>query len=248
MKKETATHQRLQSILAQEGCPICGLCQEAVNTFLDTLLWESSTDLNVHEMLSASLGFCGRHSRELLTFGGQRLAVAVVERASLLVAIRRLPDLAAATGEPAHARMRSPLRSPLRFCPWQARQAARVQPGKHSDLPCGIKPCPACVRESNEEVRGIEVLLAHLEEFSGPLLAAGGLCLPHFVQATTAAGDLDRQTLLAIEQHVWTNLAEHVEEFIRKHMDHHHAEPIGDRARLAVERTIAALTGEYPVR
>jgi hypothetical protein len=31
-------------------------------------------------------------------------------------------------------------------------------------------------------------------------------------------------------------------------MDHLHAEPISEPARLAVERTIAALTGEYPVR
>src|SRR5262245_33754158 len=97
MRDTTATYQRLQLQIVQPGCPICGLCQEAVTTYLDTLLWESSTDLNVNAMLNASLGFCGRHSRELLNFGGQRLAAAVVERTSLLAALRVLPELAAST-------------------------------------------------------------------------------------------------------------------------------------------------------
>src|SRR5690242_18711038 len=190
MKNVTATYQRLQSMIAHPGCPICGLSQEAVATYLDTLLWESSTDLNVHAILTASLGFCGRHSRELLTFGGQRLAAAVVERASLLAAIQRLPDLATVAPGP----------SPSWFRPWSTRQEASQAPSEHLALPCDIKPCPACVRQANVEARGVEVLLAHLAEFSGPLLAAGGLCLPHFVQATRAANGGARESLLAIEQ------------------------------------------------
>jgi hypothetical protein len=204
---------------------------------LDTLLWESSTDLNMAELLTASLGFCGRHSRELLTFGGQRLAVAVVERTALLAAIRRLPELASSTPE----------QSPSRLRLWQTRQGTK-QPVEPLALSNTVKPCPACVRQADEEARGIQVLLAHLAEFAGPLLAAGGLCLPHFVQATRAADVQGRATLLEIQQRVWADLAGHLEEFIGKHKDHQHADPISEPGRLAVERTIAALTGEYPVR
>ncbi len=203
MGKQTATYQRLQSILihsaflgapnepCRQACPICTLCQQAVTTYLDTLLWESSNDLNLHDMLIASLGFCGRHSRELLTFGGQRLAVAVVERASLLAAIRRLPDLAAGDGP-----------APARFRLWPTRHGARPQAGKQGDLPPDIQPCPACERQANEAARGIDVLLAHLEEFADPLLANGGLCLPHFAQAARARDPVGRASLLAIEQRV----------------------------------------------
>jgi hypothetical protein len=238
MAKETATYQQLQSILAHEGCPICRLSLQAVSTYLDTLLWESSTDLNVYELLTASLGFCGRHSRELLTFEGQRLAAAVVERTALLAAIRRLPDFATTTTGSA----------PPQFRLWPPRQQAKEQPSGHQILSGSVKPCPACGRQADEAARGIEVLLAHLGEFSGPLLAAGGLCLPHFVQATRAAGTQERAALLDIEQRAWTDLAGHLEEFIGKHKDHQHAEPISEQGRLALERTIAALTGEYPAR
>lgn len=236
MAKESATHQQLQEIIAGQGCPICGLIQQAAATYLDTLLWESSTDVNLQAILAASLGFCGRHSRQLLTFGGQRLAAAVVERASLLAAMRRLPELAEAS-EAAPARRRF---GQARSRP--SEQATRL------GLPDSIQPCPACLREAAEEARGLDALLMHLDEFSGPLLNAGGLCLPHFVQATRAADGPKRAALLTIEQQVWADLSERLEEFIRKHMDHRHEEPISDPARLAVERTIAVLTGEYPVR
>jgi hypothetical protein len=236
MPKDSATYQQLQQIITQPGCAICGLCQQAVNTYLDTLLWESSTDFNLQTILTASLGFCGRHSRQLLTFGGQRLAAAVVERTSLLAALRRLPEVTAAV-EPA----------PARFRLGQPRPRVKDQSAR-AGLPDSIQPCPACLREAAEEARATTVLLKHLDEFSAALLNAGGLCLPHFIQATRAADARQRVVLLDIQQGVWTDLSKLLEEFIRKHMDHHHTEPIGEQARLAVERTIAALTGEYPVR
>jgi len=238
VKDTTAAYQRLQALIIEEGCPVCHLSQEAATTYLDTILWESSTDLNVHELLTASLGFCGRHSRELLTFGGQRPAAAVVERSSLLAAIRRLPELVADAGSP----------PPSQFRLWGVRHQPRARKGEQPPLPDSIKPCPACVRQLDEETRGIKILLAHLEEFTSPLLAAGGLCLPHFLQAVSIANHTEREVLLSIQQSVWATLAENLDEFIRKQMHQHHGEPISEPARQAVERTIDSLTGLYPVR
>lgn len=236
MAKITATHQQLQETIAQPGCPICGLCQMAVHDYLDTLLWESSTDLNLQTILEASLGFCGRHSRQLLSFGGQRLGAAVIERTTLLAAIRRLPELAG-TVTP----------TPTRFRLGQ-RQVRVKEEAARPGLPDSIQPCPACLREEAEAARGVAELLIHLDKFSGPLLAAGGLCLPHFVQSLRAADTAQRDTLLAIQQQAWTELSQLLDRFIRQHMQHHHSDPISDQARLSLERTIAALTGEYPVR
>lgn len=236
MRDTTATYQRLQLQIVQPGCPICGLCTEAVTTYLDTLLWESSTDLNVTAMLKASLGFCGRHSRELLTFGGQRLAAAVVERTSLLATLGVLPELATSATKPSST--------------WFGRRQTR-QPGTAGEdarMPEGTKLCPACVRQRNEEERAVTSLLAHLDEFSEPLLAAGGLCLPHLVLTVTAAKPAARTKLVTLQQAAWEALAANLEEFIRKHNQIHHREPISEPGRLAVERTIAALTGEFPVR
>lgn len=237
MRDTTATYQQFQLLVEQHGCPVCALSEQAVHVYLDTLLWESSTDLNLHAMLVASLGFCGRHSRQLLTFGGQRLAAAVVERASLLAATWRLPELAIPAEAPPSPRSRLG-----RLWPWAKAPAVRPT------LPADIQPCPACVRQFAEEERGVEVLLAHLDEFAGPLLRAGGLCLPHFIHATHAAGVDARATLLAVQQKAWAELAANMEEFIRKHNEHHHSDPIGDPARLAVEHTIASLTSASGVR
>ncbi len=237
MRDTTATYQQLQLVIAKTGCPICALSEDAVETYLDTLLWESSTDVNLHDMLGASLGFCGRHSRQLLSFGGQRLAAAVLEQASLLAAIRRLPELAASPVE------RSTGWGRLGTL-WQKPKA----PAATTALSRLVAPCPACVRQATEEARGLEVLLTHIDEFASPLQQAGGLCLPHFTQLAHLANATQRATLLVIQQQVWDALARDLEEFIRQQMDHHHGEPISERGRLALERTIAALTGEYPAR
>jgi hypothetical protein len=237
MTDTTATYQQLQLQIVKPGCPICALREAAVETYLDTLLWESSTDFNLYDMLDASLGFCGRHSRQLLTFGGQRLAAAVVERASLLAAIRRLPQIATASEGLSSGR-----RSVRQL--W----ARSKEPPAQSTLSPHLAPCPACVRQSAEDVRVLEVLLRHLDEFAVPLQKAGGLCLPHFSQITHLANATQRATLLRIQQQVWDDLAQNLEEFIRKQMDHHHQDPISEPGRLALERTIAALTGEFPVR
>lgn len=237
MSDTTATYQQLQLHIVKPGCPLCALSEAAVETYLDTLLWESSTDFNLHNMLEASLGFCGRHSRQLLTFGGQRLAAAVVVRASLLPAIRRLPEIAAASEglSSGWGRIR------------QLWASSKVPPAQSTLVP-HIAPCPACVRQSAEEARGVEVLLRHLDEFAAPLQNAGGLCLPHFSQVTHLANTTQRAMLLRIQQQAWDLLAQQLEEFIRKQMDHHHRDPISEPGRLALERTIAALTGEFPMR
>lgn len=235
MRDNTATYQRFQEIIAEPGCPVCGLSLHAVRVYLDTLLWESSTDVNLSAMMAASLGFCGRHSRQLLSFGGQRLAAAVVERLSLLAAMRRLPELASASPAPRRSRLDQLLGRPPALPPFV-------------DLSTVVDPCPACVRQQTEETRGVDVLLKHLDEFAGPLRRAGGLCLPHFIQTTRAADDPARTTLLAIQQQVWASLAGDLETFIRQHIEHHHTEPISDPARMAVERTIAGLTGDIPAR
>lgn len=240
MKDTTAAYQRLQTLILEKGCPVCHLSQEVATTYLDTILWESSTDLNVHNMLTASIGFCGRHSRALLDFGGQRLAAAVVERASLLAAIHRLPDLTAAAVQAPASQFRL----------WPARQGdtTEASAGARPAMPGGIQPCPACVREITEENRAIQVLLAHMGEFSAPLLEAGGLCLPHFLQTMRRAHERERAVLSSIQQEAWAGLSSDLEQFIRKQMHHHQSDPISEPARHAVERTIDALTGTFPVR
>lgn len=238
MAKETATYQQLQVVIREEGCPICRLGLAAVGVYLDTMLWESSTDLNVHAMVTASLGFCGRHSRELLTYGGQRLGAAVLERAALLAAQQQLPALVAAAAESAPQRV-----------PFWARPGPVAQGTvERWSLPEGVQPCPACVRQAEEERRGVDELLAHLDELAPALLAAGGLCLPHLLMAARVAKEAQRQRLLAIEQQAWAALGEELESFISQHKSHRHGEPISERARAALERTITSLTGEYPVR
>src|SRR5215207_4078520 len=93
---QSATYQQLQLALKKVGCPICQLGQQTGHGYLDGILWESVNDPSTREKLIGSLGFCGRHTRETLTFAGERLGVAIIQRAVLKEVARRLPAAAAA--------------------------------------------------------------------------------------------------------------------------------------------------------
>ena len=90
-----ATYQQLQIALQNAGCPICRLGQEAGRSYLDGLLWESVNDPRIQREIAEGGGFCGRHSRELLTFPGSRLGAAILERAVLRQALQALDDAGA---------------------------------------------------------------------------------------------------------------------------------------------------------
>ncbi|HSN75523.1 MAG TPA: DUF6062 family protein, partial [Anaerolineae bacterium] len=98
MSQQSYFYQELQEMLQQPGCPICHVGRNVARSQLDALLYDSVTDKDGREKLAESLGFCSAHSRDLLTFPGERLGATIIEWALLREAQRRLQRSAPAAG------------------------------------------------------------------------------------------------------------------------------------------------------
>ncbi len=234
---QSATYQQLQLALKKVGCPICQLGQQTGHGYLDSILWESVNDPGTRAKLTESLGFCGRHTRETLTFAGEKLGVAIIQRAVLQEVARRLPVASA---------------MPQRTILQRIQDQWRNQPdAPQADSPLNPTcPCPACVQQAAGEKRALHVLLEHLQQdLDEPLRSAGGLCLPHLQDALEECRQPEiAAALIQIQQAVWQDLGTHLSEFIRKNDHRFQGEKITEGERAAVDRAVAALTGEYPIR
>ncbi len=238
MSKTSATYQQLQNVLTRPGCPICALGEQAAHSYLDGLLWESVNDPGIRERLAGSLGFCGRHSRELLTFPGERLGVAILQRAVLREAVNRLHQ--------------NPAASPPGFVQSiQDKLSGRIDRTAPESGPSqSMRPCPACVQQDQAEALACETLLTHFTgDLDGPLLSAGGLCWPHLQRALESEGETPvRAALVQLHRRAWEAVAAQLDELIRKNDHRFRAEKITEQERSAIDRSIAILTGAYPLR
>lgn len=228
MSQQSYFYQELREMLQQSGCPICHVGRKVARSQIDALLYDSVTDRDSRAKLAASMGFCSAHSRELLTFSGERLGATIIEWALLREAQRRLQRTAPVAGP-------------------SLRQRLRGQPAAGSGL-TAAEPCPVCANQATQEARSLRELLEHLVgDLDAPLRAAGGLCWPHLDRAISAASDPRvHSTLVSLHTEVWQVLIDHMGEFIRKRDYRFNDETPSDDETAAVERAIEALTGAYP--
>lgn len=140
MSQQSYFYQELREMLQQPGCPICHVGRKVARSQIDALLYDSVTDRDSREKLAASMGFCSAHSRELLTFSGERLGATIIEWALLREAQRRLQRTAPAAGP-------------------SLRQRLRGQPAAGSGL-TAAEPCPVCANQATQEARSLRELLS----------------------------------------------------------------------------------------
>lgn len=227
MSQQSYFYQELREMLKQPGCPICHVGRKVARSQIDSLLYDSVTDRNSRETLTASMGFCSGHSRDLLTFSGERLGATIIEWALLREAQRRLQRSAPSAGPSLRQRLRG-------------KTAASVL--------AADEPCPVCANQATQEARSLRELLEHLVgDLDAPLRAAGGLCWPHLDQAVSSASDPRvHSALVSVHTEVWQTLIDQMAEFIRKRDYRFSDEVPSDDEAVAVERAIEALTGVYP--
>ncbi len=228
MSQPSYYYQELQEMLQQPGCPICHVGRKVARSQLDALLYDSVTDKESREKLVDSMGFCSAHSRELLSFPGERLGATIIEWALLREAQRRLKASAPAAG-----------------ASWRQRLLGQ---GAASSALAADDPCPVCTHQAEIEARSLRELLEHLlGDLEKPLAAAGGLCWPHLELAMRSASDPRvHSALVSLHDQVWQGWIDQMAEFIRKRDYRYSQETISDQESAAVERSIEALTGLYP--
>ena len=228
MSQQSYFYQELHEMLQQPGCPICHVGYKVARSQLDALLYDSVTDKDSREKLAGSMGFCSAHSRDLLSFPGERLGATIIEWALLREAQRRLQRSAPAAGRSLAQRLRG-----------QGPAASSLG---------AEDPCPVCLHKAEIEARSLRELLEHLVgDLETPLAAAGGLCWPHLELAMRSASDPRvHSALVSLHDQVWQGLIDQMAEFIRKRDYRYSQETITDEETAAVERSIEIMTGAYP--
>lgn len=248
--QQSAAYQELVRALDTPGCPVCAIAQTQARTHIGGILWDSVTDPDARARLDASLGLCGRHSREMLTFAGERLAIAIVQQAVIKAATRYL------TIAPPPPRHTWRTRLATTWQRWRgnpdATPAQAVErtapPASSADQPQMPAPCPACEVEARSEARVVEALVRQLQnDLDARLEQAGGLCRPHLYFALARSTPDQHQALIDLHQNLWSTLTDNLGEFIRKRDHRFHHEPITDAERDAVERSVQIITGGDPL-
>ncbi|MEA3336979.1 MAG: DUF6062 family protein [Chloroflexota bacterium] len=234
MSRQSFFYQELQQMLERPGCPVCQVGRKASNHYLENLLWGSVNDPEIRQELNEAMGFCSLHSRDLLSFEGERLGTAIIEQALLKEGLRRLQ------------RAKAPADRGL----WQRLQLGgkKNSPGNADSAMPSKGSCPVCDHMRKLEKRSLEELLAHLPgDLDEPLQAAGGLCWDHLAWAMSMPMDAQTATaLVELHSEEWKETIGNLGEFIRKRDYRFSHEPISDQEGESIRRAIAILTGEYP--
>ncbi len=76
MKRDMLFH-RLLDALGEKACPVCHICKDAVDRYLNGLLYEQVNDPGLRQSLIRSKGFCRQHAWAL-TRAGDSLGIAIL--------------------------------------------------------------------------------------------------------------------------------------------------------------------------
>jgi hypothetical protein len=169
----------LERALQQPGCPICRCSTQQQRRYLQWLVWENVNDVGTRVRLGQSLGFCGRHARQMLqverdmldmTLGNSIIYDSLIQL--VLAKVRRVREMQPALESP-QERSDGLWRLLGRVWPWRRRRAA--------DLLQPVEGCRACEVGQESAKRYAQVLVDLLASDTGRELyqQSDGICLPH---------------------------------------------------------------------
>jgi len=215
---------------AKPGCPICTLLLRDVEHFLDSILYEQTTDSRTHAAFRAARGLCNEHAGQLVHFGGAFLGIAVLYRGLVNDVIGLLESVPAGSGAGRGWR-RGDNASPL---------ADRLEPEK---------PCMACTLLNDSERKYIQTFGQYLNDdrLMSAYRDSAGLCLPHFRQVLRAGQDADGlRRLVEVQRAIWERLRADLDEFKAKNDYRRAGEGMGIEGDSWL-RAIIAMSGERGV-
>lgn len=155
-------YYEMREKLSAPKCPICNLLLEAVNSFIESLLYEKINDHGIRDALTKSRGFCHQHSK-MLREHGNPLAHAILYAHYLENTLQATQVLA---GE-SHREKGSLVNTRL----FHRRLKGEVE-------------CPLCSYQGEAEERYLSSLIDFLrdQDFSAAYSRSVGVCRPHFLR------------------------------------------------------------------
>jgi len=202
-------YYNLQDAFAEKGCPICRLCSQAVDRYLEHLLYESVNDFEVRRSIRQSQGFCKKHAWQLVQ-RGDLLGIAIIHQ-DVIRNIQRMLQR-----EQRQRQRLSGAHWLRRMLPAQVAQAAH----RLATRLAPTRECPACRKRVEVQDAYLETLLQHCgdRQLLAAWRASEGLCWPH-VQCAVNLIRQEETLLLLIQQELahLGSLGSELREFIRRH-------------------------------
>lgn len=200
---------RLKAAMKEPGCALCRLRREAERRYFSQILFGQVNDGGLRLRLARSLGFCPKHTWDLLQADlasePPALGFAILHAALAKLLCETLNDWlrGAGSAENAPTSERRARRHPL------AEGIARLLAERDSSpvqerLMASLSPaaaCPACESADASELVYVRALVRDLAptDLGAAYDASGGLCLNHLQQALACAQD-DETTMLLTRQ------------------------------------------------
>lgn len=209
----------------EPGCPICRLGAQTVRRYMRSLFYENVNDLKTRDTIAKSLGFCGEHSRLLLSARiADGLGNSIIYEHLVKVILRELPKNSSA-GKPAEL----------------AKRLRKFISGNDS-----VGQCPVCARRDEFVESNVIQVSRSLdnETLRLALEASDGFCFLHLAQIferTSKPADVD--FLLTLTRQKLEARQGEMAEVIRKNDHRNTTEVISDQEALAWKKALSMLSG-----
>ena len=233
----TPYYNELREAMAQTGCPLCRLLDQAANVQIDSMLWEMVNNPAIQEKIQQSRGYC-RHHGWMMVRSGAALGITILMQAVFDTLLEVLDHHEHKQTGQTFQQIRHSLGLPSGGA--TARLTNQLSPQAE---------CPICMVIKPIETGYTSTFVKHMAGANS--LAPGyqqsdGLCLPHLQQVIKSAGPGKAlEALLAAQQQIWERLRDHLAEFIRKNDYRFTHEPIGIEGD-AWQRALESLYGPAP--
>ena len=210
ISKPRARHELLEALRDEAGCALCFLATRAASRYIESVLYESVTDVEIREKIRQARGMCNFHSWEMAK-SFESLGVAWIYLDLVHFYQNTLE-------EARFSRIKSSFLGKL-----TGDQKASGQSFPASPLARRLQPergCSACEIRGIAEQIYIEALLESVDQVCPLLRDSAGFCLPHLSQIVDQVDnpdDFDR--LCQAQAHPLRRIERELSEYIRKH-DH----------------------------
>jgi len=218
-------HHELLEACTQTGCPVCRIGAQTVRRQLKALFYEYVNDLEMRANLVKSLGFCGEHTRLLLSHKiADGLGASIIYEHLVKVVLREYPKQSSNT---------------------QPKELSR----KFNNLVSasdGLGDCLACNRRDEAVIYTLRQIGISLDNaiLRDALEKSDGFCFPHLSQLfLEIQKPAEVDFLLALTESKLKTRQSEMAEVIRKNDHRFHSEKITEDEALAWKKAMVMLSG-----
>ncbi len=220
----SSLHELLEAC-TQIGCPVCRIGAQTVRRQLKSLFYEYVNDREMRANLVKSLGFCGEHTRLLLSYKiADTLGASIIYEHLVKVILREFPT-----------------------------SASNVQPKELSrkissfiSASDGLGECLACTRRDEAVKYTLSQIASALDNRTllDAIEKSDGFCFPHLSQLLLQTSKpAEVNFLLTLSKNKLETRQAEMAEVIRKNDHHFHSEGITQEEALAWKKAMVMLSG-----